>query len=831
MYIGRKIRILLASFFVLFSIISSLDLHPAAVNADPAQPSTSDNKSDANHFNIIVILAEFPDEQHKVSRDVIEKRVFTDVKAYYQEVSYGIVKITGDVMADWIMMPETLKSYGEYLGYYKEESYKIASDIIDKADESIDFTQYNRVVIIIPEIAWNFALDEKFPTKDGVSLSWVTVQSEEASAGIIAHELGHTLGLIDLYDAWRAAMMGSSDFGSVNLGPWCLMSTVTGQHICGFNKVLLNWIPSERIVEVSASTRKWVSLEPLENLTNGVQIIKINRIIQDTNYQYSYNIEARRRTGFDDILPDEGILISSISESKNSRKENGPIYLPDSSIFLISPGSSLDASISGNTYFVYGRRSPPNTLAHATFNLGPGKTNIFKDRKQDLAIIVVNADKIAYDVLITTLEDADKIADYAMQLNSAKEKIIEIGSDNCSPETKELLALATAECEACIKNIRAESPVLDTEKLRKIEELTERASGSNEKYEEVRKQINKANIAIETAEKAGRYIGLDQAKTQLKKTGKLLDSYKYDTAIAYAVRARKSAEASLPVLTGLVNWAKSIFEADIKEGASFEVLSMDVAPAQVLVGQPVVVTARVINYGDSPGVFQAELIANDKRITWSKEQINAGAIASLPMTYMPENGKFDIDFAGMRQSLLIKRISNERTELKYDNDKLREAISFNPGPLIDFSPPLNSFTLKQVKIFALLDSKTAKDVENKEFNIMIVDNKLNVVESVPYKYSMFKQEGSWVTFNVPKIKMTDKFYIFLDLRDGAGALKVGADDSVVNTHSDLAYKSVFGGIQLSNSWTSRASDTYWYEDKSKVNWMIRVFGMADVPAD
>jgi hypothetical protein len=151
--------------------------------------------------------------------------------------------------------------------------------------------------------------------------------------------------------------------------------------------------------------------------------------------------------------------------------------------------------------------------------------------------------------------------------------------------------------------------------------------------------------------------------------------------------------------------------------------------------------------------------------------------------------------------------------------------------LIDFSPLLSSFTLKQVKIFGLLDSKTGKDVENKEFNIMILDKNLNVVESVPYKYSMFKQEGEWVTLDVPEIKMTEKFYVFIDSRSGAGALKVGADDSVVNTHSDLAYNSGYSGIQLSNAWISRASDTYWYEDKSKVNWMIRVIGIADVPAD
>jgi M6 family metalloprotease-like protein len=671
MLTGRGILAFLAClFFCLVFIISPVHQPAAIADTGPAQPLAGDNKTAVTNLRIIVILAEFPDALHKVNRDVIEKRVFTDVSAYYKEVSYGLVTIAGDVMPDWIMMPKSLKSYGEYVSIYKEESSELVSDIINRADESIDFSQYNRVVVIVPEIASNFALDFKIPTQDGVSLNWVTVQNEDASTGVIAHELAHTFGLHDLYNVYRALIRGSSDYGSISLGPWCLMSTGAGQHLCGFNKVVLGWIPAERIVEVSAGSRKWVSLEPLENSTNGIQIIKINRKAQDVRYQYSYNIEARRRTGFDDILPDEGILISSITELKASRTESRTIYAPDSSIYLISPVPPADDLLERRyTSLVYDRYPLPNTLAHATFDLGSDKKNIFKDNKQNLAIIIVNDEREAYDIIVTTLDDADKIADYAMQLHAVKQKMNTVGSDNCSPEAKDLLALAASECKACIKNIRSESPVLDIEKLNKVGELTDRASVCNNKFKEVQEQLVKANSAIENAEKSGRYIGLGQSKIQLKKARELLDSFGYDKALISTVRARKSAEAAEPLLTGMVNWIKNLFKGDESYGARFDVLSIVVDPAQALVGQPVVVTARVINYGDAPGIFQAELIANGKRVTWSKEQINDGAIATLPMTYMPVNGKFDIDFAGMQQTIVIKRIANEQVELKYDNDR------------------------------------------------------------------------------------------------------------------------------------------------------------------
>jgi hypothetical protein len=54
--------------------------------------------------SVAVILVEFPDLKHSVSRDILYDRVFNKLNAYYTEVSYNQTWIIGEMTRDWIMM-------------------------------------------------------------------------------------------------------------------------------------------------------------------------------------------------------------------------------------------------------------------------------------------------------------------------------------------------------------------------------------------------------------------------------------------------------------------------------------------------------------------------------------------------------------------------------------------------------------------------------------------------------------------------------------------------------------------------------------------------------
>jgi M6 family metalloprotease-like protein len=369
---------------------------PPAAIADPASSVTpaGDRKPGAVNLRTIVILAEFPDASHKVPADEIKRRVFTDVNNYYKEASSGLISVTGDTTKNWIKMSRPIRSYGDFNKFIgsdlQDRRFKLAYDIVRTADDQVDFKQYDKVIIIIPSvITVNFAMWQPIQTNDGVSVSWVTVQCESASAGTIAHELGHSLGLPDLYNA---AMAQSGDNPYVYMGPWCLMSDGGGEQFCAFSKIELGWMPAERIVNLTAGSKKLISLEPLEVNRDGIQVIKIAKTGQGSSSNLYYLVEARRKIGLDDILPDEGILVTAVDETKAVKNWH-----------LI---------IDGPPGFVKVVKSDPDstTLDHATFNLGKGKNNIFTDAEQNLAVIVVNADSSGFTVAVTTLQDAEKIA-------------------------------------------------------------------------------------------------------------------------------------------------------------------------------------------------------------------------------------------------------------------------------------------------------------------------------------------------------------------------------------------------------------------------------------
>jgi hypothetical protein len=81
---------------------------------------------------------------------------------------------------------------------------------------------------------------------------------------------------------------------------------------------------------------------------------------------------------------------------------------------------------------------------------------------------------------------------------------------------------------------------------------------------------------------------------------------------------------------------------------------------------------------------------------------------------------------------------------------------------------------------------------------------------------------------VPDIKVSDKFYVHV--YTGTGRLQgihLGADDSVVNKHSEMTVRTTEGVSVIRADWPYGAE--YWFADKSKVNWMIRVIGTGMMP--
>jgi len=117
--------------------------------------------------------------------------------------------------------------------------------------------------------------------------------------GIIAHELGHVLGLPDLYDyglARRRADVSASRF----VGAWDLMGRGSEEadgarpHPMAWTKHLVGW----------ATPREWRPSQT-RYLLNGAAAVRVP--LGESTVLY---VESRLRLGFDAVLPAEGVLLS-----------------------------------------------------------------------------------------------------------------------------------------------------------------------------------------------------------------------------------------------------------------------------------------------------------------------------------------------------------------------------------------------------------------------------------------------------------------------------------------------------------------------------------------
>ena len=342
---------------------------------------------------------------------------------------------------------------------------------------------------------------------------------------MLAHELGHALGLPDLYDH-RKAEYANFDI-SPYVGPWCLMSygRISGEpvHFCAFNKMLLGWIPTERIKVVSHGSTEFITFEPLEIKTGGTQVIKI-----PSYGQTYYLVEARRKIGFDKELPDEGVLVTRVDESLAIKGTKGGDY----------------HLISGPYGFVQVQDAEPSTssLNDASFDVRPGKKNIFTKVSDDLGIVVLSSDDDGYQICVTTPESAKQMSKVIDVVSQAKSKASQAEFE--SPEAQSLLKETDNSYASVIDFLKTENYEGAMQQADIVTSLVDKAISAQGNYDEVTEVLTRAKDAIQKAESEGRTYGLDEAKSLVRQAQSRLDAYEYDGALILAAKAKRIAEVA-----------------------------------------------------------------------------------------------------------------------------------------------------------------------------------------------------------------------------------------------------------------------------------------------
>jgi len=271
--------------------------------------------------SIIVILVKFPGFENRSTTSQVRENVFTKVNNYLTEVSYGFVHLVGNVTPGWLRLNRTNEYYGS--GNFTEEKHSELIEDSFAAVRSLDLSRYSRAIIVHagddeastkrPSDIWSFSyigsLD--FETAHGRVTISVSCVAESDPLGVWLHELGHQFGLPELYDT-----TGAVEF----VGPWCLMGEGVWNdrgnspaEPMAWSRIKLGWLPEPnmRVVNPGDMITTWVQW--IENRSSQTQALKV--VFSSQEY---YLIESRARVSYDSALPESGVIISYVNETKES---------------------------------------------------------------------------------------------------------------------------------------------------------------------------------------------------------------------------------------------------------------------------------------------------------------------------------------------------------------------------------------------------------------------------------------------------------------------------------------------------------------------------------
>jgi immune inhibitor A len=313
-------------------------------------------------LRVIVVLVDFTDRRFEQSASRFEDLFFStgqvptgSVTEYYQDVTRGLVSVTGQVVGPFTM-PQTLAWYanGNYgIGKPSGDARAniLAQDAAKAADASVDFGPYDNdgdgyvdAFIVVhagsggeetgnPGDIWShkWVLPQEYDA-DGTKIYAYLTIPEDAKLGVAAHELGHLLfGFPDLYDI---------DYTSEGIGDWCLMSGGswngggdTPAHPSAWCKAQQGWVDVENVTAEGTLTLPDVKTSR-----------SVHRLWTDgADGQEYFLLENRQQAGFDAGLPGAGLLIWHIDESRESNEDENH-YL----VALVQADGSRDLELDVN---------------------------------------------------------------------------------------------------------------------------------------------------------------------------------------------------------------------------------------------------------------------------------------------------------------------------------------------------------------------------------------------------------------------------------------------------------------------------------------------------
>jgi hypothetical protein len=301
----------------------------------------------------------------------------------------------------------------------------------------------------------------------------------------------------------------------------------------------------------------------------------------------------------------------------------------------------------------------------------------------------------------------------------------------------------------------------------------------------------------------------------------------------------KYKNTALVIISGVLTWIAFVSGCSAAlPPAQFDVTSLTIKPKQVTIGEPASIIVQVGNSGGSTGIYSATLSVNGTKVDSKTVSLSPGATDTVTFALSEDKaGTYNITVGGSNLILTVNpKMVSKPVEVGYDDGQANDYLGVDKpctGYLISYDPPSIPFTIDTVRIFGLIyggHGFMIKDIE-----VQIWDKDKKVVGSaiadkgafplLAYLPSDIEKQGAWANVRIPDTKVTGPFYVhvYTGVTTGQG-FRMGADDEMGNTHSDVTIRDSGGSDSVASSWPYPSSR--WFGDKSRVNWMVRASGTA-----
>ncbi|MFT6804288.1 MAG: M6 family metalloprotease-like protein [Nitriliruptoraceae bacterium] len=354
-----------------FEGVSQDDVLGAAWGGGPAGPQNVDVKPASGTRNVALLFVDTASARYPADTSAIQNEwtneTFNGVTVggktvsahhYFQELSRGTFGLVNGGVAGPVQLSGDFEDYFEWTGTVWRFKTAFPQSAITAADALLDFTDIETVVFIVrtappadptsteeeetvTRMAWPYGWGSTFTTAEGNKAIKTVVMPADWEAfdvrelyETLTHELGHNLGLPDLY--MKAATHGA--IAAREVSGWDVMSRENRWgHMTAPNKMQLGWIRPEWVKSFdfagSGAVDQTVTLRANELGAPGAgefSAVEI-RLADGWNYYFEYRAEQPTQIGSQQLESDRHIIgtdmLSDTSTAPVVRRQI--ILLPD----------------------------------------------------------------------------------------------------------------------------------------------------------------------------------------------------------------------------------------------------------------------------------------------------------------------------------------------------------------------------------------------------------------------------------------------------------------------------------------------------------------------